>query len=180
MKNLWMNCSRCPFSCTVQKVLQKSLREKVVSGLRTILENWRIWGSIKDGDVLTEFVRQNLGRAILNQYKAPEGTLPVITIANDIEASMFDSVRKTDHGEYLSMDPALGQMMINKVQALVPVFLQNNYQPVVLVSPGIRAHIKKFLDRFIPNIAVLSYSEITGDIQIRSLGIIKRWCHENC
>ncbi len=161
---------------TVQKVLQNLLREKVsIRDLRTILETLADVGqTIKDADILTEFVRQALGRMITNQYKTSDNTLPVITFSNEIENTLYESIKKTEQGEYLAIDPALGQFIINKIQEFLPIFIQNNYEPVLLTSPGIRPHIRKYLERFIPNIAVLSYNEIVGNVQIKSIGVIKR------
>lgn len=161
---------------TVQKVLQNLLREKVsIRDLRTILETLADTGQqIQDADLLTEYVRQNLGRAIVNQFKTPMAELPVMTFANELESTLFESIRRTDQGEFMALDPALGQIIINKIQNSVPSFIQNGFQPILLTSPGVRPHIKKFLERFINNVAVLSYNEVVGDVQIKSFGVIQR------
>lgn len=159
----------------VQKVLQNLLREKVsIRDLHTILETLADMSPLtKDGDLLTEYVRQSMARPITRQYQTPEGQLPLITMNQGIEDQIAHAIQDTGHGTYLGLDPETAQVILNKIEELMEQFAINNYQPILLCSPLIRPHVKKLTERFIPNLAVLSHNEIASDVRIESLGTVE-------
>ena len=156
----------------VQKVLQHLLRERVsIRDLQTILETLADRAPMtKDTELLTEFARQKLSRSIIRQYETPEGELPLITLGNDIEDIMTKSIHDTERGTYLSLDPQLGQAILEAVNKKMDVFAQFNYQPLLLCSPVIRRHLRHLTERFIPNLVVLSHNELTPTVRLKVLG----------
>ena len=158
----------------IQKVLQNLLRERVsIRDLLTILETMADSVSItKDPDVLTEYVRQRLGRSIVKQYETTEGVLPLITIDQKIEDILREGIQKADHGSYLSLEPNLAQKILMSINQTLDRMSQANYQPIILCSPTIRRHLKKLLDRFLPQVVVLSHNELTAQAKIQSLGTV--------
>ena len=158
----------------IQKVLQNLLKERVsIRDLLTILETMADSVSItKDPDVLTEYVRQRLGRSIVKQYETTEGVLPLITIDQKIEDILREGIQKADHGSYLSLEPNLAQKILMSINQTLDRMSQANYQPIILCSPTIRRHLKKLLDRFLPQVVVLSHNELTGQAKIQSLGTV--------
>jgi len=158
----------------IQKVLQNLLKERVsIRDLLTILETMADSVSItKDPDVLTEYVRQRLGRSIVKQYETTEGVLPLITIDQKIEDILREGIQKADHGSYLSLEPNLAQKILMSINQTLDRMSQANYQPIILCSPTIRRHLKKLLDRFLPQVVVLSHNELTAQAKIQSLGTV--------
>jgi flagellar biosynthesis protein FlhA len=158
----------------IQKVLQNLLKERVsIRDLLTILETMADSVSItKDPDLLTEYVRQRLGRSIVKQYETTEGVLPLITIDQKIEDILREGIQKADHGSYLSLEPNLAQKILMSINQTLDRMNQANHQPIILCSPTIRRHLKKLLDRFLPQVVVLSHNELTGQAKIQSLGTV--------
>lgn len=158
---------------TLQKVLSNLLREGIpIRDMETILEVLGDYGtSIKDADMLTEYVRQSLKRTISHQF-AEADQLKVITLDAKIENMIMGAVKKVDSGSYLALDSSTIQTIvsasgtqIDKIRELVP-------HSIILTSPIVRMYYKKLIDQFFPNIMVLSFSEIDNTVQIQALGNI--------
>jgi flagellar biosynthesis protein FlhA len=159
----------------VQKVLQNLLRERVsIRNLLGIVETLADYGPMsKDTDLLTEYVRQKLGRFILGPCIQPDGTLPVLTIAPEIEDTLSRNIQKTEHGAYLAMDPSMAEKIIRAIKAEVEKMMMMNLQPVLLCSPGIRRHLRKMIEQYVPTVMVISHGEITPNISIKAVGKVK-------
>jgi flagellar biosynthesis protein FlhA len=156
----------------VQKVLQNLLRERVsIRDMPSIMEVLADHAPItKDADLLTEFVRQRLARAIVRQYLTASGELPMMTIGGDIEEALGKSINETERGAYMTLDPDVGQRILNAINNAMTELTSLNYQPVVLCTPKIRRHLHKLTERFIPNLVVLSHSELTSNVQLKIIG----------
>jgi len=158
----------------VQRVLQNLLRERVsIRDLLTIVETLADYGPVtKDPEVLTEYVRQKLSRSIVKQFETPEGTLPVIALDPRIEDLLREKLVRGEQGSYLALEPGVAQKILTSIHQTLDRVAHLNYQPVILCSPGVRRHLKKLLDRFLPQVAVLSHSELTSQTKIQSLGTV--------
>ena len=158
----------------IQRVLQNLLRERVsIRDLLTIVETLADYAPIsKDPDILTEYVRQRLARSIIKQYETPEGALPIIALDQGIEDLLREKIQRGEQGSYLSLEPTLAQKILLSINQTLERVTHLNSQPVILCSPGIRRHLKKLLDRFLPQVAVLSHSELTAQAKIQSLGTV--------
>jgi flagellar biosynthesis protein FlhA len=159
----------------VQKVIQNLLRERVsVRNLLGIVETLADYGTMsKDTDLLTEYVRQKLGRFILGSFIQPDGTLPVLALAPEIEDLLSKHIQKTEHGSYLSMDPAKAEKIIRSIKAEVEKIMMMNIQPVILSSPGIRRHLRRMIEQYVPSVMVISHAEVTPNISIKAVGKVK-------
>jgi flagellar biosynthesis protein FlhA len=159
----------------VVKVLQNLLREQIpIRDLLTILETLADWApATKDIDTLTERVRQALARTITKLYQTPEGSIATITLDQSVEEVIAASIQQTEHGTYLALEPNVAQRLIKTLANLLERFSSSNYQPIVICSAQIRSHFQKLIDRFIPNLVVLSYNEILNNIKIKSLGTVE-------
>ena len=155
----------------VQKVLQNLVRENVsIRDMLTILESLADYGtSLKDPDQLTEFVRQRIARTIVKAYLTSDETLPIITLDPDLDNTVQENIRQTDHGAYLAMDPRLAQQMIKSLNESMQKAVGTDGHPVLLVSPGIRPHLAQLLARFVPNLPVISQAEIPAEIKLETL-----------
>lgn len=157
----------------MQKIFQNLLHEEIpirdtVTILETVADNAP---RIKDTDVLTEYVRQSLRRTISHKV-APEGDMKVITIDPAVEKKIASSVRSSDHGTYLALDPDTAQSIIDNLSREVEKFSKAGIPPIVLVSPVVRMYFKRLTEQTIPDLCVVSYNEIENDIKITSLGAI--------
>lgn len=158
----------------VVRVLQNLLREQIpIRDLLTILESLGDWATItKDIDILTENVRHCLARTITRNYQNPGGDIPIIALDQEIERTISESIIKTEQGSYLALDPIYAEKIMNSIMKLMDRFTEINHQPIIMCSAQIRSHFKKFLDRFMPNIVVLSYNDIVSNARIQSLGTV--------
>jgi len=159
----------------VQKVLQNLLKEQIsIRDLRTILEQLADYGpTTKDTDILTEYVRQALARPITKQFQSADGSLSVMTLNREIEELIHSSIQKTELASFLALEPTVAEKLLLKLQeAVESITPQMETSPVLLASPGIRHHLRKFVERFIPDLAVLSHSEIIPSVQIKTLKVV--------
>ncbi len=159
----------------VQKVLQNLLRELIsIRDLHTVLETLADASYVtKDPDLLTEHVRQALSRQITRQYQTPDGMLPLITLSQELENQIANSIQDSGQGAYLGLSPAVAQMIINGIDSMMEQFTLNNYQPLLLCSPLIRPHVRRLVERFLPNLVVLSHNEVAQDVRIEALGMVE-------
>ncbi|WP_291323364.1 flagellar biosynthesis protein FlhA [Desulfonatronospira sp.] len=159
---------------TVQKVFQNLVKEKVsIRDLLTIVETLSDYGQqTKDPEQLTEYVRQKMGRTIVKPYLSEDGTLPIITMEESIEKSFQEGLRHTDHGTYLAMEPNLAQKIINSINKTLEKTVVTDGQPVLLTSPMIRPHLAQLLLRFVPNLPVISQTEIPTNIRLDSVNTV--------
>lgn len=158
----------------IQKVLHNLVRERVsIRDLLSIVETLADYGTYtKDPDILTEYVRQRLGKAILKPFLR-DGTLQVLTLDAACEELVRKGVQQTEQGSYLSLDPATAQRVVQSVQKGIEEAARRGYPAVILTHPNVRRHLKKLLDRFISNVTVLSHSELSGNIRIESVAMIR-------
>ncbi|PKM48128.1 MAG: flagellar biosynthesis protein FlhA, partial [Firmicutes bacterium HGW-Firmicutes-6] len=158
----------------LQKIVTNLLREGIpVRDMESILQTLGDYGgSMKDTDMLTEYVRQQLKRTITRKY-TDGNSIKVLTLDQDVENIILNSIKRSDHGTYLAIEPPVVQSIVEsmteqmeKVKALI-------HQPVMLTSPIVRIYFKKLIDPFLPNLAVLSFSEIDSNIQIQAIGVVR-------
>ena len=159
---------------TLQKVLQQLLRERIsIRDLLTILETLADYVPItKDVDKLIGYVRQALARTITRQYEDRDGNITVVMVSPDIEDSIVKSVQHTEYESFVTADPDIIQNIVSGFQKFVKIFTDRGLEPIVLCSPNTRIYLRKILEKFFPNVAVLSYNEIIDDTNIKSLGML--------
>ena len=159
---------------TVLRVVKNLLKEQVsVRDLRAILETLADYAPItKDADVLTEFVRQNMGRVIVDQFTGEDDLLSIITLDRQVEEVVAEAVQVTEQGSYLAIEPEVAQQLLAAIRQTMERFDQSGTQPVLIASPNIRRHLKRFTERFIPNLTILSHNEIPPHVKIQSLGVV--------
>jgi len=157
----------------LQKILSNLLRENIpIKDMVTILETIGDYGPVtKDTDILTEYVRQAFRRTITRKY-AEGSSINVIALNPELEKSIMSSIKKTEHGSYMSMDPGVIQNIVAKlVEQLNAVSIKYG-EVVVLTSPIVRYYFKRMTEQFIPELVVLSFSEIESNIQIVAVSTV--------
>jgi flagellar biosynthesis protein FlhA len=154
-------------------VLRNLLREGIpILDMETILETLSDYGaSVKDRDLLTEYVRQALKRTITHRF-SEMGQIKVIGLDSSVEDIIIKSVKKIDGGAYLALDPTTIQKIITSSTAQLDKMKKAVMETIVLTSPVVRVYYKKLIDQFYPNVTVLSYNDLDSSVQIQSLGTI--------
>ncbi len=156
----------------VQKVLQNLLKERVsIRDAVTILETLADYGTFtKNVNVLTEYCRQALGRSICKLYQNDSNELPVFTVNPELEKNITDGIMHTDQGAYLALEPRLAKDIMNRFRRTVES--ASGGSAVILCSPNVRMYVRQLLERFLPNIAILSHNEIPPNVRVISLGMV--------
>ncbi|SDL73658.1 flagellar biosynthesis protein FlhA [Sediminibacillus halophilus] len=158
----------------IQKVLAKLLRENVsIRNLPIIFETLADFGKMtSDTELLAEYARQSLASQITKQYVDEGGMLRVITISNDVEQVLAENVQQTEHGSYLALDPETQQVIIRSVTEQVEQASLREETPIILCAPSIRMYLKQLLDRYFPQVIVLSYNELEPNLEVQSIGVV--------
>ena len=156
----------------LMRVLQNLLKEGVsIRDLRTILETLGDWAPVtQDPQVLTEYVRHSLARAISSEL-APDGNIQVITLAKPVEDAIQNSVQHKDTGSYLAIDPITAQKVLDSISKAITSF-EGGRRPVLLSPPQLRPHIRSLTERYFPTLTILSHNEIAPNLRVQSLGTV--------
>ena len=127
----------------------------------------------RDPDYLTEYVREALSRQISQMYLEND-ELTVLTLNPQWEEQIQAGIEHTDRGLAVAMDPRILQELYQELS----LALEQNLMPypIILVSPQIRMALKRLTERAVPRLIVLSYNEISPDVQVKAVGTV-RWKH---
>ena len=158
----------------VVKVMQNLLKEQVsVRDLYTIFETLADDGArTKDIDLLTESVRKQLSRSITSKYVSEDGAMSVMTLDPRLEEMVSNALLQTEQGVQLVMDPQSASRMISNIAQQIETHPEIAGQPILLTSPTVRRHLFKLLSRFIPQLIVLSHSEVAPEAQVQSVASV--------
>lgn len=161
----------------VVKVLQNLLKEQVsIRDLLTIFETLADEGvRTKDTDILTESVRKAMGRAITTRLKDDTDTIHVINLGPDVEEIITQSLLQTEQGVQLALDPTYGHGLVKSISRKIEKHPEVAGQPILLTSPMSRRHVFKLVNRFIPQLVVLSHSEISSDLSVQTVGTVEEF-----
>ncbi len=158
----------------IQKVLQNLLREGIsIRDLQTILETLADYApSTRDADILTEYVRQSLKRAISNRYFPVSETTSVVTLDPKIEQEIMGSVKQTETGAYISLDPVRVKAIMNSVGKETEKLEQLGKNPIVITSPIVRIYFKRMTEDYYRDLIVVSYNEVESNVELQSVGMV--------
>lgn len=159
---------------TIQKVLQNLVREGVpLKDMVTIFETISDYGAnIKDPEILTEYVRQRMGRMLVKPHLV-DGRLPCILLGEDVEEILRKSLQRTEQGIFLMIDPKIGSKIVTALSQAVERIAQKNVIPVILTGPTVRRHLRKLIERTLKHVSVLSQAEIPGETQVEILEVVR-------
>ena len=155
----------------LEKILRSLLREGIpIKDLSTILETIVDAGSTtRDMDMITEQVRGALSRTITRKF-CQNGQLRVVTLDADVETKILAALTKNDHGVYLALSPDIMQQIIAQLGELRKKFNELSQTPILLTSQVIRVYVSRMVSQFYPDMVVLSFNEITSNVQIQAIG----------
>ena len=153
----------------INDVLQRLVQEKIpIRNIKTIIGGLVQWGSKeKDPILLTEHIRTLLSRYI-SHFFSNDGKINVIILSHHVEEIIRDGIRQSSSGTFLNLEPAELDMIIEKTSAAIDeIKYVQNY--IFLTAIDIRRFVKKLIETQYPHLSVLSYDEITSDIEINVL-----------
>ncbi|HET7768725.1 MAG TPA: flagellar biosynthesis protein FlhA, partial [Chloroflexota bacterium] len=158
----------------VQKVLQNLLRERItIRDLVTILETLADHArQTRDPDALTEYVRQALARAISAQYRGMDGYVHVITLSPRVEQQLTEALKQTEQGTMIAMEPSRAQRFLERVAGEMEKVAGLGHAPVLLCSARLRLAVRRITERVLPNLVVLSFSEIAPGVDVQAEGMV--------
>ena len=158
----------------IQKVLQNLLEEGIsIRDLLTIFESLADHAqTTRDTDVLTEYVRQSLKRAISNKYFPANETTSVITLDPKVEQEIMSCVKQTEQGAYLTMDPEKTRAIMDSVQTETQKLEGLGKAAIIITSPIVRMYFKKLTDDYFKDLIVVSYNEVESDVELQSVGMV--------
>ena len=158
----------------VQKVLQNLLSEGV--SIRDLLSIFEVLAdhatTTHDTDVLTEYVRQGLKRAISGRYFTPNEVTQVITVDPKVEQDIMASIKQTEQGAYLTLDPERIKAIIASLEEEIKKLEELGRTPIVVTSPIVRMYFKSMTQDYIKDLIVVSYNEIDSNVELSSVGMV--------
>lgn len=158
----------------VQKVLQNLLKEGIsIRDLLTIFETLADYATTtRDTDILTEYVRQSLKRAISGKFFPQNETTSVVTLDPKVEQDIMASVKQTETGAYINLDPEKTKAIMNSVEAEVQKLENLGKNPIIITSPIVRMYFKRLTEDYFKDLIVVSYNEIESNIELQSVGMV--------
>jgi flagellar biosynthesis protein FlhA len=159
----------------VQRVVQNLVKERVsIRNMDGILEVLSDCGAkSRDPDYLTEQVRERLAPTICQQLADPRGEIHVLTFDPAVEQSLNSAVRAVEDKTALVLEPRFAEQVLKRLSEEVERMSKNNMRPVLLCAPNLRRHVRRFTERLVPQLSVLSLNEISGHISLRAYGVVK-------
>jgi len=159
----------------LSRVLTLLLREQVsIRNLPTILEALGDFvDQTKDVELLTEYVRQALARQLTESYTDEKNELVVATLDPRIEENIAANLQKTPTGTIPVLRPDYLRKVVENVGEVIQLMTSKGYSPVFLVSPRVRPYFRKIIEKIYPGVAVLSYSEVAGEVIMKTIGVVK-------
>ncbi len=158
----------------VQKVLQNLLREGIsIRDLLSIFETLADHAATtRDTDVLTEYVRQSLKRAISGKYFAANEVTSVITLDPKTEQDIMSSIKQTEQGAYLTLDPERTKAIVASVETEVAKLENIGKNAIIITSPIVRMYFKKLTSDYFRDLIVVSYNEVESNVELQSVGMV--------
>ncbi len=158
----------------IQKVLQNLLREGIsIRDLLTVMETLADYApTTRDTDILTEYVRQSLKRAISTKYFPAHETTHVVTLDPKIEQEIMGSVKQTESGAFLNLDPGKSRAIMDSVKREVQKLEDLGKNPIIITSPIVRMYFKRLTEDYFKDLVVISYNEVESNVELQSVGMV--------
>ena len=158
----------------IQKVLQNLLAEGIsIRDLLTIFETLADHaGTTRDTDILTEYARQSLKRAISNKFFPAGDTTRVITLDPTVEQEIMASVKQTEQGGYINLAPDRIRQIVSATETEIKKFEDIGSVPIIITSPIVRMYFKKIISDYFKDLIVVSYNEVESNVELQSVGMV--------
>lgn len=157
----------------LSEIMQRLVQEDVaIRDLKTIFSVLAQWGEIeRDTLMLTEHIRAGLKRYITHKYAGSANTLAVYLLDSEIEEMVRTSIRRTEKGNYLALEPEITQEIIEAVGKEIAShpFPPGAKPPVILTTAEVRRYFRKIIELEFPQLSVLSYQELSENLRIQPI-----------
>ncbi len=159
----------------VTQVLKNLLKEKIpVRNLVIILETLADYAAVtKDADTLTEYVRISMADTITNVFKNGKSDITVTTFDSRLEDQIMEIIKEgKGNSRNLGLTPEQVNILFKSIGKNIEKMVLDNRRPAILVSPQIRRYVRSFIEPVLPDVSVLSFSELTSDTELNTVGSI--------
>ena len=158
----------------IQKILQNLLKEGIsIRDLLTIFETIADYAqTTRDTDILTEYARQSLKRSISSKYFPQNETTSVITLDPKLEQEIMASVKQTEQGAYLTLDPDKTKAIITATGNELKKLENLGKAQIVITSPIVRMYFKRLTEDYYKDMVVVSYNEMESNVELQSVGMV--------
>ncbi len=158
----------------IQKVLQNLLDEGIsIRDLLTIFECLADHATTtRDTDVLTEYVRQGLKRAISSKYFPANEVTSIVTLDPKVEQEIMQSVKQSEQGAYITLAPDRTKIIMDSVEKEIGKLESLGKNAIIVTSPIVRMYFKKLTEDYFKNLIVVSYNEVESDVELQSVGMV--------
>ena len=166
---------------TITRTLQNLLRDGVpIRDMRTILEVLNEeGGKTQDPDDLTALIRPKLGRMIVQSLVDISDDMPVMTLEPQLEQMLHNAVQQSQQSKTLTIDPELAEALFKSMRAEVQKIEDQGQPAILVVSPIIRPWLSNLVRPRIPDLTVLSYTEIPEDQSVNVVATITAQIEES-
>ncbi len=158
----------------IQKILQNLLKEGIsIRDLLTVFETLADYSATtRDTDILTEYVRQSLKRSISSKYFPQNETVSVVTLDPKLEQAIMASVKQTEQGAYLTLDPDKTKSIIDSTGKELKKLENLGKNEIIITSPIVRMYYKRLIEDYYKDAIVVSYNEIESNVELQSVGMV--------
>ena len=159
----------------VTQVLKNLLKEKIpVRNLVIILETLADYAAVtKDADTLTEYVRISMADTITNVFKNGKSDIAVTTFDSRLEDQIMEIIKAgKGNSRNLGLTPEQVNTLFKSIGGNIEKMVLDNRRPAILVSPQIRRYVRSFIEPVLPDVSVLSFSELTSETELNTVGSI--------
>ena len=159
----------------VTQVLKNLLKEKIpVRNLVIILETLADYAAVtKDADILTEYVRISMADTITNVFKNGKSDIAVTTFDSRLEDQIMEIIKAgKGNSRNLGLTPEQVNTLFKSIGGNIEKMVLDNRRPAILVSPQIRRYVRSFIEPVLPDVSVLSFSELTSETELNTVGSI--------
>ena len=165
----------------ITRTLQNLLRDGVpIRDMRTILEVLNEeGGKTQDPDDLTALIRPKLGRMIVQSLVDISDDMPVMTLEPQLEQMLHNAVQQSQQSKTLTIDPELAEALFKSMRAEVQKIEDQGQPAILVVSPIIRPWLSNLVRPRIPDLTVLSYTEIPEDQSVNVVATITAQIEES-
>ena len=152
----------------LRRLVQEYVSIRDISRIFGAIVEWA--GREKDPILLVEHIRSALARQISYQYSVANNILPALMLEHEIEETVRNAIRQTSSGSYLAMEPETSTQLVERVRKAAKNSASEEAHPVLLTALDIRRYVRRLIEQDVPELPVLSFQEITPEINLQPLG----------